>query len=56
MRFKKLIDAFNSNENEIKKMIVDRSKIYAMANFTINCEKLSKNEIINKIKDIYEKN
>ena len=48
--------AFNSSINEIKKIIVDRSKIYAMTNFKINCEKLSKNEIVNKIIDIYEKN
>ena len=48
--------AINSSVNEIKKMIMDRSKIYSMANFRINCENLSKNEIVNKIKDIYEKN
>ena len=27
-----------------------------MANFRVNCENLSKNKIVNKIKDIYEKN
>ena len=48
--------AFNSSVNEIKKMIMDRSKMYSMANFKVNCENLSKNEIVNKIKDIYEKN
>ena len=48
--------AFNSNVNEIKKMIMDRSKMYSMANFKVNCENLSKNEIVNKIKNIYEKN
>ena len=48
--------AFNSSINEIKKMIIDRSKMYSMANFKVNCENLSKNEIVNKIKDIYEKN
>ena len=47
--------AFNSNENEIKKIILDRSKIYRMANFKINCENLSKNQIVNEIKEIYEK-
>ena len=35
---------------------MDRSKIYSMANFKVNCENLSKNEIVNKIKNIYEKN
>jgi len=48
--------AFNSSVNEIKKMIMDRSKLYSMANFRVNCENLSKNKIVNKIKDIYEKN
>ena len=46
----------NLNENEIKKLISDRSKIYSLANFKINCEKFSKNGIVNKIKEIYEKN
>jgi hypothetical protein len=27
-----------------------------MANYKINCEKFSKNEIVKKILDIYEKN
>ena len=35
---------------------MDRSKLYSMANFRVNCENLSKNEIVNKIKNIYEKN
>ena len=48
--------AYNSNDAEIKKIILERSKIYSMANFKINCEKLSKNEIVKKIKNIYEKN
>jgi len=48
--------AFNSTENEIKKLISARSKIYSIANYKINCEKFSKNEIVKKILDIYEKN
>ena len=48
--------AFNSTENEIKKLISERSKIYSIANYKINCEKFSKNEIVKKILDIYEKN
>ncbi len=46
----------NSDENELKKLISKRIKIYSMADFKINCEKFSKNEIIEKIADIYEKN
>tara|TARA_B100002003_G_scaffold224294_1_gene229563 strand:+ start:321 stop:845 length:525 start_codon:yes stop_codon:yes gene_type:complete len=56
IKSKKRPIAFNSNVNEIKKMIMDRSKLYSMANFRVNCENLSKNKIVNKIKDIYEKN
>ena len=47
--------AFYSSENDLKKMIVERSKIYSDANFKINCESLSKNMIVNKIIDLYEK-
>ena len=46
----------NSNKNEIKKLISKRFKIYSMADFKINCEKFTKNEITRKILDIYEKN
>jgi len=56
IKSKKRPIAINSSINEIKRMIIDRSKIYSMANFKVNCENLSKNEIVNKIKDIYEKN
>ena len=56
IKSKKRPIAFNSSKKEIKKMIIDRSKIYSMADFKLNCEKLSKNEIVNKIKEIYEKN
>ena len=46
----------NSDENEIIKLISERIKIYSMADYKINCEKFSKNEITKKIIDIYEKN
>ena len=46
----------NSDENELKKLISKRVKIYSMADFKIDCEKFSKNEITEKIVDIYEKN
>ena len=55
-RSKKRPIAFNSAKNEIKKLIFERSKIYSIANYKINCEKFSKNEIVKKILDIYEKN
>ena len=46
----------NSDENELKKLISKRIKIYSMADFKIDCEKFSKSEITRKIVDIYEKN
>ena len=48
--------AFKSTDQEIKKMIKKRSKIYSSAQFKINCNKLTKNEIVKKIIKIYELN
>ena len=47
---------FKSSEKEIKKLIKKRSKIYSKAQFKKNCNKLTKNEIVKKIIDIYELN
>ena len=44
------------SENDLKKIIIERSKIYSEANFKINCESLTKNMIVNQIKNLYEKN
>ena len=46
----------NLSEKDINKIILQRSKIYSMANHKINCEKISKNEIIKKIVNIYNEN
>ena len=48
--------AFKSTDQEIKAIIRDRSKIYSNAKFKINCNKLTKNEIVKKIIKIYELN
>ena len=48
--------AFNSNENNLKKLINERSSIYAEAKFKINCETLSKNMIVKNIIKLYEEN
>jgi|TARA_B110000114_G_C14895850_1_gene318661 shikimate kinase len=48
--------AFKSTVQEIKKIINNRSKIYSNAQFKINCNKLTKTEIIKKIIKIYELN
>ena len=48
--------AFKSTDQEIRIMIKNRSKIYSNAQFKINCNKLTKTEIIKKIIKIYELN
>ena len=44
----------NLKANEIKDLIEERSKIYNLSDYKVNCDKLSKSEIINKIKNFYE--
>jgi shikimate kinase len=56
LKSKKRPIAINSNENDLKKLISDRSKIYSEAHFKINCETLTKNMIVNQIIEGYEKN
>ena len=48
--------AFNLDDNELTNLIKKRSKIYSKAKFKINCNNLTKNQIINKVLYIYEKN
>jgi len=48
--------AFKSTNDEIKQLIKKRSKIYSKAQFKINCNKLTKTEIVKKIIYIYELN
>ena len=40
--------------HKYEKLIRERSKIYELSNYKINCDKLDKVQIINKILDIYE--
>jgi len=47
---------FKSTDQEIRKIIRSRSKIYSNAQFKINCNKLTKTEIVKKIIKIYELN
>ena len=44
------------NNNELKNLIIKRSKYYAKAKYKINCQKLTRSEIINKILNLYESN
>ena len=46
--------ALKATEQEIKQLIIKRSKIYSKAKIRINCNKLSKTEIMKKIIKIYE--
>ena len=48
--------AFKSSDQDIKKIIRERSKIYSTAKYKINCNKLAKNEIVKKVIKIYELN
>ena len=48
--------ASKSTEQEIKAIINKRKKIYSKANFKINCDKLTKSEIVKTIIKIYEFN
>ncbi len=48
--------AINSSDNQIIDLIQKRSTIYARALFEIKCDKLTKNEVVNKIIKIYESN
>ena len=55
LKSKKRPIAFNSTENDLKKMINERSSIYSEANFKINCETLTKNMIVKNVIELYEK-
>ena len=44
----------NLKANEIKGLIEERSKVYNSSDYKVNCDKLSKSEIVGKIKDFYE--
>tara|TARA_Y100000591_G_scaffold234584_1_gene205379 strand:+ start:241 stop:753 length:513 start_codon:yes stop_codon:yes gene_type:complete len=46
--------AHKSSKNEIIELIKKRSIIYSKAKYKINCENLTKNDIVKKIIDIYE--
>ena len=47
--------ALKSSTNEIEELIKKRSIIYSKAMYKIDCENLTKNEIVKKIIKIYEK-
>ena len=47
---------FKLTELGIKRLIKNRSKIYSKAQYKINCNKYTKNEIVKKIIKIYELN
>jgi len=56
LKSKKRPISFNSSENNLKRLINERSNIYAEANFKINCETLTKKMIVKNIIELYEKN
>ena len=56
LKSKKRPIAFISSENNLKKLINERSDIYSEAKFKINCETLTKNMVVKNIIELYEKN
>ena len=46
--------AQKSSKSEIAELIKKRSIIYSKAMYKIECEKLTKNEVVNNILKIYE--
>ncbi len=48
--------AYNISNIDLKNMIKDRTKYYEKALFEIECDSLTKKEVVNKILDIYENN
>ena len=52
---KKRPKAYLLKDKDLIKLINNRSKIYSKADYRINCDTLTKEEIMNKILKIYEK-
>ena len=48
--------AYNLTINELNELIKNRSKIYSKAMYNINCDNLTKKEVVKKIINIYETN
>ena len=48
--------AFKSSKKELNELVNNRSNFYSKALYQINCERLTKNEIVNKILAICENN
>ncbi len=46
--------AVKSSPGELIDLIKKRSIIYSKSKYKINCERLSKNEIVNKVRKVYE--
>ena len=47
--------AFNASKTELMDLIKKRSNFYSKAMYRVKCDNLSKNQIVQKIIDIYEK-
>ena len=48
--------AFQSTNNDLIKLVKKRSNIYSKALYKINCNNLTKTEIVNKVLNLYETN
>jgi len=56
IKSKKRPIAFNSSENNLKRVINERATFYSESKFKINCETLTKNMIVKNIIELYGKN
>ena len=46
--------AYNASREELNKLIKNRSSSYSLADKKVNCNNLTKNQIVNKITKLYE--
>ena len=55
IKSKKRPITYNLKRKDLINLIDNRSKIYSLSEFKVNCDKMNKNEIVKKILEIYEK-
>ena len=48
--------AFKATKNELKELIKKRSIVYSKAMYKIDCDNLTKNEIVTNVLNMYETN
>ena len=46
---------YNSNQNDVEKIFIERKKIYSLADKEVNCDNLNINQVSKKIIKLYER-